>query len=171
MHVISFCSVWRRELLAIDQDFRGTVSYHIAVHGPVTLLTNTFIILLVDLLIALLILAPIVLGHIGDNKTIRDPADEEEPEEIDGLEGGEEGESDVLRDPAFVLLGLPVEFEWADGGKFGDNRPEYFEVQVMSHVCPDTHEQEEIGADEGGVEIVEDFGRLFATVSMAPNGI
>ena len=67
---------------------------------------------------------------------------------------------DILRDPALVLLGLPVELPGPDGLEFGEHGPEDLEGDVVAQVGPDDHEDEEVGFDEGGVDVVEAFGGL-----------
>lgn len=70
------------------------------------------------------------------------------------MQASEQGESDVLADPAFVLLGVPIEVEGADGAEGGEGGVEDDEVDVVAEVDPDADEESEEGEDEGGVEVV-----------------
>ena len=63
---------------------------------------------LVLLILIVLVIAPDVTLHVRGSRAIGDFEDEEEPEEVDGLQDGQQAEGYVLRDPAFVLLGDPV---------------------------------------------------------------
>ena len=65
-----------------------------------------------------------------------------------------------MADPAFILLGIPVEVEGADGAEGGESGVEDDEVDVVAEVDPDANEEGEEGEDEGGVEVVEGFGCL-----------
>ena len=65
-----------------------------------------------------------------------------------------------MTDPAFILLGIPVEIEGADGAEGGEGGVEDDEVDVVAEVDPDADEEGEEGEDEGGVEVVEGFGGL-----------
>lgn len=76
------------------------------------------------------------------------------------MQARQQPESDVLRDPAFVLLRLPVKLEGADGAEGGEDGVEDYEIHVVAEVDPDADEEGEVGQDEGGVYIVEGFGRL-----------
>lgn len=118
-----------------------------------------------DLLILAAVLAALVLFHIEDDNAVRNPQDEEEPEHVEGLDGDEEGDGDGLGDPALVLLGVPVELEGADGAEFGEGGVDDEEVEVVPAVGPDAGEESEVGGDEGGGEVVEEFGGLVAGVS------
>ena len=65
-----------------------------------------------------------------------------------------------MADPAFILLGVPVEFEGADGAEGGEGGVEDDEVDVVAEVDPDADEEGEKGEYEGGVEVVQGFGCL-----------
>lgn len=52
---------------------------------------------------------------------------------------------------AFVLLGLPVEVEGANGAELGEGCIENGKVDVVAEVNPDQDKEAEIGADDGGV--------------------
>lgn len=72
----------------------------------------------------------------------------------------QETKSDVLTDPALVLLRNPVEFKWTNGLEGGEDGVEDLEVDVMAKVAPDAHEDEEVGTNYGRVDIVEELGGL-----------
>ncbi len=65
------------------------------------------------------------------------------------MERCEQSEGDVLRDPALVLLRLPIEFERPHGFERGKDGVDDFEVDVVAGVAPYEHEDEEIRADDG----------------------
>ena len=106
------------------------------------------------LILTRLILAAIIIRILVHHKPVRNPADEEPPEQINRLQRSEEGEGDVLRDPALVLLCFPVELPWADGAEGGEDGVEDFEVDEVAQVAPHQHEEEEVGAYYGGVDEV-----------------
>lgn len=58
-----------------------------------------------------LVVASFVLLHAVEDVVLENAEDQEEPEEIDCLQTGQQDKGDDLTDPAFVLLGLPVELE------------------------------------------------------------
>ena len=123
-----------------------------------------FFIIIFSLLIRLiLIIAPHILLHIRHNGIVRDPEDKIQPEEIDALQHGQQAEGDVLRDPALVLLGVPIEDEVADSAE-GARRQEDFgqddEVDVVPEVGPDEDEEGEVVDCDGGLDVVEGFGGL-----------
>ena len=115
---------------------------------------HTLSLLLLHLALSLLIITPNIRNQIHKHNIISDPQYKEEPEEIDTLQASEQGESDVLADPAFVLLGVPIEVEGADGAEGGEGGVEDDEVDVVAEVDPDADEESEEGEDEGGVEVV-----------------
>ena len=86
--------------------------------------------------------------------------DEIQPEEVDGLQGGEQAEADELADPALVVLALPVDAVGADGAEAGEVGVQDPPVDVVAEVDPDEGEEGEVGADDGRVEVVEAFGGL-----------
>lgn len=95
-----------------------------------------------------------------DNEAVGNADDEEQPEEVESLEGAEQGERDDERDVALVLLGLPVELVRADGLELGEQTPEDAQVEVVAQVDPNAHEGEVVGAGKRVVEIVESLGGL-----------
>ena len=85
-----------------------------------------------------------ILGNIVQYILLQDAHDQVKPEEIDGLKTGKKSKGDVLADPAFVLLSLPVQLEGTDGSEFGQNCPEDLQVDKMPQVNPDRDEEAEI---------------------------
>lgn len=67
-----------------------------------------------DVFDLILIIAALILYHVGEHEILRNSHDEEEPEQVDALERGEKRECDALAEPAFVLSCFPVQIEWAD---------------------------------------------------------
>ena len=59
-----------------------------------------------------------------------------------------------MGNPAFILLRVPVELEWADGLEGCEDCPEDGKVEVVAEVDPYEDEGDEIRADDGGVEVV-----------------
>lgn len=49
---------------------------------------------------------------------------QEQPENVEGLQNRKEGECDDLADPAFILLSFPVKFIWSNGSELCENSPE-----------------------------------------------
>lgn len=76
------------------------------------------------ILILLFILTPLILGDTAPDKPPRDSQNKHKPKDVDGLQGEKQGKCYYLRDPAFVLLGFPVEFEGAHGAEGGQDGPE-----------------------------------------------
>lgn len=65
-----------------------------------------------------------------------------------------------MADPAFVLLGLPVEGEGADGSEGGGDAVKDAEVDVVPEVDPDADKEGEVGGYDAGVKVREGFGCL-----------
>lgn len=70
-----------------------------------------------------------------------------------------------MADPAFILLGFPVQVERADGGEFAvlggkADGLQNANVDVVAGVDPDGDEEGEVGGDKWGVEVGEGFGGL-----------
>jgi len=101
----------------------------------------------IHILVFFLILAPLVLGFLADDEPIGDAADEEPPEQIDGLESCEEGEGNDLTETALVLLRFPVQFEGSNGGELRQDGPQNTQIRPVAHVKPDTHERKVIWPD------------------------
>jgi len=94
--------------------------FPIQLHTRNDLLLQLLLLLLFDnLLLILLIITSLILGHRTPHKPPRNPQNQHEPKHIDGLQSKQQGKRDDLRDPAFVLLGLPVELVGANGAEGG----------------------------------------------------
>jgi len=52
-----------------------------------------------------------------------------------------------LTDPTFVLFGIPVELEGADGGEGGEYGVQDDDVDVVPEVDPDADKEGEVGED------------------------
>ena len=65
-----------------------------------------------------------------------------------------------MADPAFVLLGHPIEGVGADGAEFGQRGVQDDEVEIVAAVDPYADEEGEVGDGDGGVEVGADFGGL-----------
>ena len=65
-----------------------------------------------------------------------------------------------MTDPAFVLLGVPVELEGTNGAEGGEGGVDDDEIDVVPEVDPDADEEAEPREDERGVQVVEGFGGL-----------
>ena len=115
---------------------------------------------LLHLPLRLLIITPNIRNQIHKNDIIRNPQYKKQPKQINTLQTSQQGEGDVLADPAFILLGIPVEVEGANGAEGGEGGVEDDEVDVVAEIDPDADEEGEEGEDEGGVEVVEGFGCL-----------
>ena len=112
------------------------------------------LVLLLNFLIRRRILTAIIVRILVYHKPIRDPANEEPPEQVDCLQRGKQGKGDVLADPALVLLRFPVEFKGTNGFEGCENGPDDLEVNVVTRVAPDAHEDEEVRTDNGGVDVI-----------------
>jgi hypothetical protein len=143
-------------LLAVEEHLGRAVRGSVAVGLPVGGLLRALLLACV-FGVTLLILAPVIVGRAVSDEAVCDPADEEPPEKVDGLETSEEGERDDLRERALVLLCFPVELEGTDGLEFGEDGVEDAQVDVVAEVAPDAHEDEKVGPGDGRVEVVEDF--------------
>lgn len=108
----------------------------------------------------ILIVTPHVRDHLRKYNVVSYFQDEEQPKNVHALQARQQGEGDVLTDPAFVLLGIPAELERANGSEGGECCFQDDKIDVVSQVDPDPNEHGEIREDEGGVEVVEGFGRL-----------
>lgn len=110
---------------------------------------------LLILLILILVVGAIVFGDVVRDHAVRNPDDVEEPEKVEGLQGDEEGCGNVLADPAFVLLRLPVELKGSDVTVGGEEGPDDLEVEKMTEVDPHAHEYAVKGCQSEMVEIVK----------------
>lgn len=109
----------------------------------------------------LLVFTSLVLGLTGEDVVGQNAQDQEQPKQVHGLETGEQAKGDVLTDPTFILLCLPVQVEWSDGTELGENGPKNLQVDVVAQVYPDSDKGSEVRWCNVGIEIVECFGGLF----------
>lgn len=72
----------------------------------------------VDLIRLLLVVATVVLDDVVCDQAVCDANNEEQPEEVKGLQTRQQNQSDILGDPALVLLASPVKLKRPDGTKF-----------------------------------------------------
>lgn len=131
--------------------------------GPALVLFFFFFLVLVVLLILLLgfIITPIVLGLAAGEDARRDADDEVEPEDVDALQARQQGEGDVLRDPALVLLRRPVELKGPHAREAGRDRVQDDDVEVVAQVDPGGHEDDEVRVYDAELEVRCDFGGLW----------
>lgn len=111
-------------------------------------------------LFILFFIAPIILCFPGPEYPKRNFDYEVHPEDIHRLQAREQGEGNVLRDPALVLLGVPIELEGADGSEGSGNGVEDDNIDVVAEVDPDGNEDAEVRGDDSKVEVGEGFGSL-----------
>lgn len=81
--------------------------------------------------------------------SVADSQDKKQPKDINRLQTREKCKSNVLRNPALVLLCFPVEFKGPNRGKFGKNGPENAEVDVMAKIDPDGGKKGIKGTNDG----------------------
>ena len=112
------------------------------------------------LLLGILVLAPLIPRDVREHRVPGDAQDQEQPEEVDGLQGGQQDEGDGLGNPALVLLGGPVELEGPARGEVGEDGDQDAQVDVVAQVDPDADEEDKVGDRDGRAEIVEDLGGL-----------
>lgn len=140
MHVSRYLVLSRailRLLVLLDRSLLlGLIGFHVIVLG-------------VGALIVKVVLAEEAQGDADNQK---------QPKEVQSLERGEQGSGDVLAEAALVLLGLPVELKGPNSLKLGEQGPEDLDVDVVTEVDPGGDEDEEVGDDEGVVEVVERLG-------------
>lgn len=150
--------------LAVDQDLRtgcvvGRLFFLLVVllgrllvgHGLEALLLSELV---------LVVVAAVVLGDAEEDEAVRDAEDVVQPEQVEGLQTAQQRRRDVVRDPALVLLRLPVQLVGPDRLELVELRPENPEVEVVSQVAPRNHEEPEVGPHQRVVEIIECFRRL-----------
>jgi hypothetical protein len=101
--------------------------------------------LYLDFFFFLFILAALVFGDAVENVVGENAQDQVQPEEVDGLQTGQQGKCNILTDPALVLLGLPVQLEGSNGAELGKDGPEDLQVQVVAEVNPHADERAEVG--------------------------
>lgn len=151
---MSFCAI----RFAVDKDLRGLVCI---ASGEKRLLRSsgkggTALCLMFKFLFGLVV-ASFVLLHAVEDVVLENAEDQEEPEEIDCLQTGQQDKGDDLTDPAFVLLGLPVELVGANGAEFGQHGPEDLQVEEMAEVDPHKDEGAKVWYSDDGVQVVEGF--------------
>ena len=110
----------------------------------------------------LIIITPIILVDLKKHITVRDSQDIIQPEKVQRLERREERRGDDVRDPAFILLRLPVELIRPNGLEFVEFGIDDAQIEIVTLVDPDEDEEGEVRSDKGVVEIVEGFGGLDA---------
>lgn len=120
--------------------------------------------------LVLVVVAAVVLEVLEEDVAVGDAQDEEQPEEVEGLQAGQQGGRDVVRDPALVLLRGPVELVGAHGLELVELRPDDAQVEVVPHVDPHEDEEGEVRPDQGVVEVVEGLGGLRPSVSAPAHG-
>lgn len=114
-----------------------------------------FFFFLLVLIIASLVLLDTVEDIVGENAE-----DQEEPEQVHGLQTGQQRKGNVLTDPALVLLRFPVEFKRSNGPELSQDSPKDLEVEIMPAIDPHTDEGCEVGRSDDGVEVVESLRGL-----------
>jgi hypothetical protein len=109
-----------------------------------------------------LIITPLILDNIAEHGPVENAQNQQDPEDVDHLQHRQKSESDGIRNPALVLLSVPVEIVRTNGREFaiGEHGIEDFEVQEVAHVRPNADEGDEVGDCEVRVEVVEDLGSL-----------
>jgi hypothetical protein len=109
-----------------------------------------------------LVITPLVLDNVAEHRPVEDTQDQHDPEDIDHLQHRQESESDGLRDPALVLLRVPVKIVGADGCELaiGEHGVEDLEVEEVAHVRPDADKGDKVRNREVRVKVIEDFGGL-----------
>ena len=108
----------------------------------------------------LLVITPLIVQSIRKHVVLRNAQDQEQPEQVDGLQASQQGEGDVLADPALVLLSLPVEVEGPDSAELCECRVENVQAEIMAGINPDAYEKGKVGFDNERVKVIERLGRL-----------
>lgn len=106
------------------------------------------------------IITPVILVDVEEDETVSDAEDVVQPEEVEGLQAGEQRHGDVVGNPALVLLRLPVELVRPNRLELVESGPEDAEVEIVAQVEPDEDEECEIRSHQGVIQVVEDFGCL-----------
>lgn len=101
-----------------------------------------------DFLFIFFIVTSFVLGNRASDKSPCDSQNQNEPEDVDGLQSKKKRECDDLRDPAFVLLGFPVEFIGADCAETGQGCPKNMQIEIVAEVEPDTDKETKVWASD-----------------------
>ena len=79
-----------------------------------------------------IIVAAVVFGYVEEDDAVGDAEDVPEPEEVEGLEGGEEDGGDVVGHWRLELSSLPVHDVWSHGLELSELGVEDFEVDIMA---------------------------------------
>lgn len=116
------------------------------------------IFLLTIILTLILILGSVIPKLVLADEAPGNASDAEQPEKVEGLEGGEQSGGDDLAQAALVLLRLPVQLKGTDSLELGQQRPDDLEVEVVAEVDPSHHEDAKVRAHQGGVDVVERLG-------------
>lgn len=115
---------------------------------------------LFNLFVLILMIASYILRNVIEHIVLRNAQDQEEPEQVHGLQTGKQRKGNDLTNPTFILLGLPIQFIGADGAKLCEDGPENFQVDDMAHVDPNGHKERNVWSDEHRVQVIEQFGCL-----------
>ena len=115
---------------------------------------------LLALLLALRVLGPVVLGNIEHHELVRGAEQAVQPEQVEGLQGGEQHERDDVGQDALILSRLPVHPVGSDGAVLEEERVEDAQVEVVAEVGPHADAEGEVWADEAAVDVVERLGGL-----------
>lgn len=94
----------RRRLTITD---RADRTHRLAIHHQARL--HRLTIGLDAILLFLFIVTSLILRNTADQVPHENPDNQHKPEDVDRLQDREQGRSDGLRDPALVLLRVPVE--------------------------------------------------------------
>lgn len=139
--------------LAIEQHLRGVVLLALVGASGNSLGLNLGI-----LFFFFLIVAALILCHVGEDVVGQNAQDQEEPKQVDGLQTGKQGERDVLTDPTLVLLSLPVELKGTNGAELGQHSPKDLQVQVMTQVNPPSNKHGEVRRSDERIQVVQGLG-------------
>lgn len=102
----------------------------------------------------------IVLGDTVYHETICASQQAVQPKEVESLEQCEKDKGDNIRDPALVLLRLPVQLVRPHGSELCQQRVEDPDVQVVSEIDPDADVQGIDWPNESAFEIMKRLGDL-----------
>lgn len=112
-------------------------------------------------------LGPVVLFDLVDDKLVHAAEEAVQPEEVEGLQRGQQRKGDDVGDPALVLLRLPVELVGPDSAELGEDGVEDAQVDVVAEVDPDKDVCDVDGDDERAVNVVERLGELLDQTSVS----
>lgn len=83
-----------------------------------------------------------------------------QPEQVETLKHSQQGKGDDVRDPAFILLSLPIEFVGTDSPELREQGVKNTQVQVVSQIDPCKDIESVKGDDQIRSGVVEGFGDL-----------